>query len=360
MSKIRSHLSADEISDLRVAEMEGRFRPQSTVCAIGSSKISAAAHRLKLDTGRAVSARVPPATRVDTTLLYSRQASSQMTADDDDKGSSKKHIVIVDKTSNRMPRTNSLQSMSMSSFGTSLAMSSQSQQQQNLRPFTSVGKRLSSASPPRILRPRTAPGSTYSSHESATREAKNSSKTTSITNLLAEGSARGQMLERRSSVLSNSSIGSNLAKERAAERRQDLLDEEMYQQSQIENRRQDFLDRISVWVKENPTSSVKERPLNFTDDPDESGKKKSLAFHNHVAFRQRRQTKLTADEKRLQEDQMWKDLSKCRYLRISDDKLDVSGVNTLAKDQMAVYETLRNTNKKKTRLTVEMETLVEL
>lgn len=39
--------------------------------------------------------------------------------------------------------------------------------------------------------------------------------------------------------------------------------------------------------------------------------------------------------------ELWKDLNKCRYLRIPDEMLDLSGVNTLAKDQMKLFQMFR-------------------
>jgi hypothetical protein len=41
--------------------------------------------------------------------------------------------------------------------------------------------------------------------------------------------------------------------------------------------------------------------------------------------------------------ELWKDMYKCRYLRIPDERIDLSGIVTLAKDQMRLYSFLRET-----------------
>ena len=38
---------------------------------------------------------------------------------------------------------------------------------------------------------------------------------------------------------------------------------------------------------------------------------------------------------------LWKDMNKCRYLRLADDKIDLSGVNTLVKDQMKLFRSIK-------------------
>ena len=92
----------------------------------------------------------------------------------------------------------------------------------------------------------------------------------------------------------------------------------------------------------------------------------------NLALRNRFQS-LTAEEIQEQEDKAWKELYKCRYLRIADEDVDLSGVNTLVKDQLAMINIFKvNKNVKKNpplatrqfhnqrKIMVETETIIDL
>jgi hypothetical protein len=38
---------------------------------------------------------------------------------------------------------------------------------------------------------------------------------------------------------------------------------------------------------------------------------------------------------------LWRDMNKCRYLRVPDEMIDLSGINTLASDTMKLFQVLR-------------------
>ena len=39
---------------------------------------------------------------------------------------------------------------------------------------------------------------------------------------------------------------------------------------------------------------------------------------------------------------LWRDMNKCRYLRVPDERIDLSGINTLASDTMRLFQVLRH------------------
>ena len=191
--------------------------------------------------------------------------------------------------------------------------------------------------PPLLNRPKTAPGHStfsYSSHELATRRPvthlQNSSQ--NLQSSQNGGSPTRPVLERRCSVASITSIGSDIARNKAAERRQDLLEEEHVTQAELDNKCHDFLHSIATWMKENPAITIKPKPV----EPEASGEPKK----NPLLLRSRHHV-LTAEEIQQQTEKAWKDLAKCRYLRIDESEMDLSGVNTLVRDQLALFRTFK-------------------
>lgn len=189
--------------------------------------------------------------------------------------------------------------------------------------FLSARKQSSNTSPGR---PRTTLGVeskslNYSSH-----------KAISLKQSSNSGKENGHQRGRRISVMSSSSLGSEMAKEKATEKRRELLSNEQTISDNIEEKRQVFLSRISKWVEENPSIISHEKPkYAFIDSSD----------MEHL--RNNAKTKVIENEglyDKLDED-AWKDLKKCRYLRLQDDKLDLSGINTLARDQMHMFGNFR-------------------
>ena len=40
-------------------------------------------------------------------------------------------------------------------------------------------------------------------------------------------------------------------------------------------------------------------------------------------------------------EEVWKDVNKCRYLRVPEEMIDLSGIVTLAKDQMKLFDCMK-------------------
>lgn len=196
---------------------------------------------------------------------------------------------------------------------------------------------------PLLGRPKTAPGLSgfcYSSHEVATRRPLTHNAPTANGQTTVTPGCIRPVLERRGSLASVTSITSELARNKAAERRQDLLEEEHFTQAELESKRQDFLNRITTWMKENPAVTIKPKPI----EPEPSTDTKK----NQFIYRSRHRV-LTAEEIQQQTDKAWRDLAKCRYLRIHESEMDLSGVNTLVRDQLALFRMFKIGNQQQPR-----------
>ena len=147
------------------------------------------------------------------------------------------------------PRTQHVNSNNSSSNGLNISSPSDPSTKENqFRPLTMLGNPHSSTMLS-VNRPKTAAGGGglgYSSHDVTTRHAAPNPVLSLIATqhsvITGTGSGSRPGLERRGSLASVTSIGSNIARDKAAERRQDLLEEEQYTMAEIENKRQDFLD----------------------------------------------------------------------------------------------------------------------
>ncbi|KAK3097230.1 hypothetical protein FSP39_007776 [Pinctada imbricata] len=119
------------------------------------------------------------------------------------------------------------------------------------------------------------------------------------------------------------------------ERRKMLLNAEEMAAMDLLDKKDDFLDEIDAYIKK----QVEEREAVFkfsTDEKTEELKPTTGFDVVELSRRQRRQMnskrRMTIEKGRAAE--LWKDVNKCRYLRVDDDKLDLSGLVMLAKDQM--------------------------
>ncbi|RUS86473.1 hypothetical protein EGW08_005788 [Elysia chlorotica] len=170
---------------------------------------------------------------------------------------------------------------------------------------------------------------------------------------------------RRLSHISTDSIDSNLGESSHEERRQELLEEEGVRAATLDQRTRIFLKDVDDYLIRNPPLQASH--VAFENGLPEPPRRDSLleppATHagldsqasngRSVRFRQRRGEAMPGEDQDITptffpEVQykerlmgLWKDMNKCRYLRVPDDKIDLSGINTLAKDQMKLFETLR-------------------
>ena len=162
------------------------------------------------------------------------------------------------------------------------------------------------------------------------------------------------------------SESSNLGESSHEERRQELLEEEGVRAATLDQRTKMFLKDVDEYLISNPPlqpshvafeNGVPEPPRrdSLMEPPESHAGLESQTNSNgrSVRFRQRRGdakpgedqdiTPTFFPEVQYKERLMglWKDMNKCRYLRVPDEKIDLSGINTLGKDQMKLFETMR-------------------
>lgn len=103
----------------------------------------------------------------------------------------------------------------------------------------------------------------------------------------------------------------------------------------LEDKIDHFLDRVDQYVKENP---------NYTYDPERTrAELEARREANKAKKKKPKRNKLRRRQlqRRLQEENAMTEAAKSRYLRVSDDKLDLSGVQTLAIEQMRMLHKLK-------------------
>ena len=364
VGKIKSHLTIEEIQEFRQLERQGKFKPLiNTVAVSGAFTIAAATRRLQLKTERKMAAHglLPDGSATPSKLEAQRQQADRLT-----KSVPARHRL---STSSETPPVTPLSTARLSFHfrdtdtvcGDDLTTISETPRTpkdvtastpKNARPSGAKPRPATSVGPRRAWvqhnPPRCKSSSGYSSHEVTEKESRDLQRSQSAGRLLTA---------RRNSLLSNGSLDGALVKGRLAERRQTMLDIEQLRSSDLYDRQQDFLCRVNKWVKENPSTNKEENTITKLmsvlgrDSPDgptgtslSSGKKtevkakklrKSNSFHGGADFRKRQDKPVEVH---------WKDLNKCRYLRIAEEEIDLTGVVTLAKDQMKMLRTFRQTD----------------
>ena len=127
--------------------------------------------------------------------------------------------------------------------------------------------------------------------------------------------------------------------------------EEQERFNELEERKKDFMTKLDDYFKENPVPDWSSPPPvvqlpPVEDDADEEGSvtesvKRGMKYRLLPQRITLDRTFKSEEEYKAKIFELWKDLNKCRYLRIPDEMLDLSGVNTLAKDQMKLFHMFR-------------------
>ena len=291
VARIKSHLTAADILELRALELEGKLKPLCTGVSVnGATRIAAAARRLGLNTRSEADGDELPMPIVATS---ERPAMIRTVA----------AIAVCTRNSISSPPPS-----------TERAVSTPCRNAPRVRPATSVVR----SSEPFKAPPRARTSMGYSSHDTGSQRELPVRRPIPIST-------------RRLSMVSTSSIGSNYAKNMIEERRQELLENEQARTAQLRIRQEDFLAKVQRWVEENPSRTA-EGDIPSTRAHQE---RRKTVPNTRVLFRTK-----TA-ETPLNVEASWKDLNKCRYLRISEEMVDLSGVVTLAKDQMKLFQSLK-------------------
>ena len=350
VSRIKSNLAPDEIISIRELEAEGKLKPMTTFNLNAAMKIAAAARRLKLDPDRSRktrSAQMQRLFRENTAppkLLHNRPATSNQM-----KRSNSVTGVFIDapEPETSVRRSSIDGGITLRPLSANINMNAE-EQLQNLnekqagRPSTSAGLALEREKSRVSFRtPSGASQVPYSSHSLADKD--NTGRPPS---------------DRKLSFITSvdDAIENNLGGDIFEDRRQELLSEEQLFYTTLQRKKNHFLDRVEDYIKDNPPVEFNIQPLLEVERfarVEESSDEESEPIHSsHLPANVRRQIKrqfeiertfTTEEEYRQRGNELWKDMNKTRYLRLPDDRLDFTGVVTLAKDQMKLYELLRST-----------------
>ena len=344
ISKIRSYLSADDIAAMKLLESQGKlcFKQEHTLNS--TLKIAAAAQRLKLRPSQTSSASPTRLTRrcsvieAPTKVLQPgttqasflvriktvsssngnllRRSSSLSTPRPDNRrnsvhfGGSGDDVQTLDARTSRSSerRTQRVSPNNnedrLQLLGKARSMTANGYCTDNQLTTTS-GKR----------RPKTATVDSYSSHDMQNFSLDGSSPSTK----------RGALLP--------TSIADAKARERADDLRQELLLKEQLIGEHLESRRREFLLKTTAWVEDNPAF--------VPFDPIEAARERKLV--NGLLHSGTNSEIDETDGYVGTINDVWKDLKKCRYLRIQDNQVDMSGIKTMASEQINLYQTLAKT-----------------
>lgn len=329
VSRIRSYLSVDEINEMKQMEAEGKIKPLNTVNLGSAIKIAGAAKRLKIQ----------GPTRANTSITLSSHKGSSETINSGP--------VIP---TNNLRRSNSVTgafidapepNMNKRRNSTDLGMTT-------IRPLSAfvegtVNTKVHKTNRPATSQivqqsytPRINPNPThspYSSHTAVEKEFLPPPRT-----------------QERTSGLTDD-IDSNLGDDLMEERRQEMIMEEHERFGELEERKKDFMKRLDDYFKENPVPDWSNPPPIVRLPPSEEETEDSVSTSGSVKKGMKyrllpnritlEKTFKSEEEYKAKIWELWKDLNKCRYLRIPDEMLDLSGVNTLAKDQMKLFQMFR-------------------
>lgn len=357
VDKLKSNLKPEEITMLRQLEEEGKFKPATTFNVNAAMKIAAAARRLNLypeGIKRSHTMLSPKRRRTNEKLLTSRSSTDMNLL----KGRSNSVTgVFMDAPApETRDRRNSIDSSNPSQ---SVIRPVSAAQVNNEEPVMATKKSV-------LVRPSTSNAiereittlskvSFQSSPAKAT--AVTPSPEISTNDILSRGDyvpEKGKTKSPRDKMsamhVTDESLDSGRTKV-FEDRRQELLQDEQLFLKALEKRKTEFIHNVDHYLNENPPPrfDLPFNPAEFpplesagTDDDEEEVMKytrRRRQMRNYDSTR----TFTSEEEYKKREGELWKDMNKTRYLRVSDDMLDLSGVVTLAKDQMKLFKALQYT-----------------
>ena len=340
--KLKSNLKPEEITTLRQLEEEGKFRPTSSFNVNASMKIAAAAHRLNL---------YPEGIKRSNTSVSSKRNDKLLTS------RSKTDVNIVRKRSNSVtgvfidapePDTHGRscsvdlgQPQLASIRPVSANVTSMTEQEERdarkdgcVRPSTSVEREPITTSKVsfKLNDQKTSSSQDLSVYEPTPRE-KGGKK--SIHDKMLQMDVTDETLDTGRQRMFD-------------ERRQELLQDEHLFAKALTKRKDEFLGKIDTYLLENPpvkfSNPIYRLELPNIDvgiDSDEDDVMKHSRRQRPLRSYDINRTFTGEEDYKRQEKELWKDMNKTRYLRVPDEMLDMSGVVTLAKDQMKLFRSLR-------------------
>ncbi|XP_029646565.1 uncharacterized protein LOC115220559 [Octopus sinensis] len=311
ISHIKSNLTAEEISQVR--ELEAQKKHSSSFpSAVSSSalKIAAAYRCLKLEPNITLQEISKSAVK---NFLFGQDESILSSISSEESAEETMHV------GRRQDNISSLSAL----LNTSNRRNSVRQ-----RPATSVWSRRGSRQTVQSTRPMTAPiplDMQFSSHIEYT-------KPSSMDYL--------QNIEMWPIEFDSDIGGGHFGENQFEEKRKRCLQSEVNKCKDLNEKTKKFIDNMNSFI----SASEKHTRLylNKASKDDTMFRKGVLSPKNKhlrkaqqaIHFNPVVQTEWGHQEKPIE---VWKDLNKCRYLRVSDDAIDLSGVVTLAKDHMKQF-----------------------
>lgn len=354
VDKLKSNLTADEIKMLRQLEEEGKLKPTSTFNVNAAMKIAAAARRLNLypeGIKRSRSTLSPRRQRTDDKLLPSR--SNTVPSLLKQRSNSVVGAFIDAPSEDTRARRNSIDTCNpsqtairpVSAAQAPLVPKEETSEEKKcvivVRPATSeAANRMKTAGSKIGKYPNTKPPSPDRASPDIIHrgeyvpekgKAKSPRDKMSMMNVTDEtlDSSRNKLFE---------------------DRRQELLQDEQIFSKGLEKRKTEFISDVEHYLQMNPPArfdtpfvptKLPHIDIDGGDEDDEDVMKYSRRRRQMRKYDQSRTYTSEEDYKR-REGELWKDMNKTRYLRISDDKIDLSGVVTLAKDQLKLFKILQH------------------
>lgn len=340
VDKLKSYLTPEEITALRQLEEEGKFKPATTFNVNAAMKIAAAARRLNLypeglnRSRTTVSAKhnrnndklLTGRSKTDTNLLRNR--SNSVTG-----------VFIDAPLPDNAVRRNSTAEIpvKVAIRPVSAAVAEQTDlkiPQRGLRPASSECFDREKIQLPKTLstKPSTETSDNFSYE-----------KTERVTET-GTGKMKKSPLDKMAMInITDESLDTGRNK-LFEDRRQELLQDEHTFYVNLEKRKNHFIGKVDEYLIQNPPVKF-DTPMMPIVIPHASADEDEV-----MAYSRRRVRKYDTDrtftseeEYKQREGNLWKDMNKTRYLRVPDEKIDLSGVVTLAKDQMQLYHLLKST-----------------
>lgn len=335
VSRIKSNLNADEISTLKDLDAKGKLKTYSNAVNLSSAlKIAAAAKRLKLQgqPQRAVSVYPFPITAMD----------------------SKNGTPRPETVPPKLGRSNSVTGAFIDAPEPML------QKRRNSidggRPTSAVNA-VANENNLKRARPQTASRPIAQTPRSPTTTAQPSHSLYS-SHTAVEKDVRVQTAPAPTACFSDDSIDSNLGEDLYEERRQEMLLEEELRYKSLQERKDDFMVRLNEYIAANPSpdwsnamahfdfpDSTVERDEEVDDEEEDSHSLRPKPRRRLLPGRSRLNMATSFSNEEVYKQKMlelWQDLNKCRYLRLPDERIDISGVDTLAKRQVKLYQMIKD------------------
>ncbi|XP_064596658.1 uncharacterized protein LOC135463327 [Liolophura sinensis] len=343
VSRISSFLTAKEIEVLSDMEARGQLKPVYRAPISSSSlKITSAEKCLKLMSSRPRTS-VSIATegfRLEDPRFTSRSRSVAGLSTDFHTDDHRTTLSMVDSTSG-----------AQTAFETAIASRNNGSPkfaQATIRPLTSQCDQSSGTIAIPLLagsreRARTAPvvksHTPYNCHEKPGKEVRTLNSVIGMTSR-----------PRSKSVVSiDSNIGADIYHERKAE----MLKQETVKVDELTSRKNKFLKTVKDYIEKSKTKlSVSPAPklsqawqaitpeALLAAELEQATKE---AKRSHRKKKKEEFSRLTEAEYKKRVSRSWQNVSKCRYLRVPADKQDVTGYNTLVKDQLLLLNSLKST-----------------